>query len=259
MKVPVDEDAVRADAERAAGATPGWYAPDDVTEAIVDAVVPWLAEGRGALRIRQAGFVTGIEMSALPRLVPLALRRATLISLTRVAGPEDVRQVWFDQLGQVVLAEGHRDTTWRDDVASLAEPLVRAAPVLEQGLIRDARMPLPMWSQVVNQYPPLPPYPGPRLRGTLMVESRHLAARYVHDAYGVQLVTGAHLAAVRDLSGWHAREVAPDRFLVEARDTAAWFAGEEPDPAVLAAARSDFGAAILTPETFATEPPPPWW
>ena len=38
------------------------------------------------------------------------------------------------------------------------------------------------------------------------------------------------------------------RYLVEARDLDAWYADPEPDPAVLARAREDFGEAIATPE-----------
>ncbi len=70
----------------------------------------------------------------------------------------------------------------------------------------------------------------------------------------MQVLTSDHLHRAADLSGWSVIEVAPDRFLVEARDLRPWFAADEPDPDVLAAARDDFGDMLLTPEIIAANP-----
>jgi len=56
----------------------------------------------------------------------------------------------------------------------------------------------------------------------------HLWSAYVPDAFGVQLVIGRHLSHAHDLSQWHITEVAEDRWLVAARDLAAWFRPLEP-------------------------------
>jgi hypothetical protein len=86
----------------------------------------------------------------------------------------------------------------------------------------------------------------------------------VPDAFGVQLVTGRHLAHAHDLSRSHVTGVAEDRWLVAAHDLAAWFRPLEPsavrsrqfpDPALRARAREDFGAMILTRETAAARRP----
>jgi hypothetical protein len=67
--------------------------------------------------------------------------------------------------------------------------------------------------------------------------------RTTTDAHGIQILTGAHLAKAHDLSVWTISEVAPDRYLVEAADLAAWYAQPHPAPATLTQARADFGDA----------------
>jgi hypothetical protein len=93
--------------------------------------------------------------------------------------------------------------------------------------------------------------------------NRHLAASFVPDAFGIQLLTDHHLDRALDLTDWTVEEVAPDRYLVRARDLAAWFAvsdSEEvrferfPAPALLDQARADFGPMILTREAAAAHP-----
>ena len=94
------------------------------------------------------------------------------------------------------------------------------------------------------------------LRDSLIWEFRHLLGSRVLDAYGIQLLTDAHLAHAHDLSGWHVETVAPGRHVVRARDLAASYAGNQPDPAVLERARADFGDMILTAAVAAAEPRP---
>jgi len=48
-----------------------------------------------------------------------------------------------------------------------------------------------------------------------------------------------------DLSDWTTSRLEGDRYLVEARDMGAWFDGPTPEPAVQAAARTDFAGVIL--------------
>lgn len=82
----------------------------------------------------------------------------------------------------------------------------------------------------------------------------HPRAEYTPDAYGIQILTDAHLARARSLAEWDVQEMAPARHLVQARDLAPWFADDIPAPEVLAAARHDFGDMILTPEAIAARP-----
>ncbi|MFG2845966.1 hypothetical protein ACGF12_22770 [Kitasatospora sp. NPDC048296] len=75
-----------------------------------------------------------------------------------------------------------------------------------------------------------------------------LWARRLPDVHAIQLLNSTHLNQAVDLSGWTITEVNPGRYLVEARDLAAWCAQGAPSEAVLAQARADFGPALATPE-----------
>lgn len=77
----------------------------------------------------------------------------------------------------------------------------------------------------------------------LYLQRPDLRTRRVVDAHGLQVLTGEHLEEAVDLSGWRTTRIG-DRYLVEARDLAPWFAENRPDPAVLEQARSDFGPVI---------------
>jgi hypothetical protein len=87
-------------------------------------------------------------------------------------------------------------------------------------------------------------------------QARHLMAHYVVDAQPVQLLTTAHLDKAHDLGNWLVEEVAPDRFLVTARDLDPWLAQPGLDlkrrstylfaPGLKERAREEFGDMILT-------------
>lgn len=76
------------------------------------------------------------------------------------------------------------------------------------------------------------------------------------DAHGIQLLTGRHLDRAGDLGGWDIREVAPDRYLVEAADLEPWFGQDAPNQEVLESARNDFGDMVITWEHVTAEPGP---
>jgi hypothetical protein len=69
---------------------------------------------------------------------------------------------------------------------------------------------------------------------------------HVPDAYAIQVLSEAHLAGGPHLDGWEVEDIGHGRSRVTAPDLAAWFSGDEPDPAVLAAARADFDPILLT-------------
>ncbi len=96
--------------------------------------------------------------------------------------------------------------------------------------------------------------------------NRPLLASYVPDAFGVQLLTAAHLERAHDLSRWRVEQVAPERYLVSAVDLEPWVSRQERDPHRphdvaprptdgQEQARADFGAMILTPETIRADDP----
>jgi len=81
--------------------------------------------------------------------------------------------------------------------------------------------------------------------------------QYVPDAFGIQLVSSAHLDKAHDLTDWQVQQVAPDRHLITAADLSAWYDSPTcldiltrafPAPELREKARHDFGAMILTEE-----------
>jgi hypothetical protein len=105
----------------------------------------------------------------------------------------------------------------------------------------------------------------PERQGGHWERVRHLWNRYVPDAHAVQLLTTAHLEHASDLSDWNITEVAPDRYLVQARDLTPWIDPANyqnmldrrlPAPEVLVKARADFGGMITTSKTLKANPPP---
>lgn len=221
---------------------PRWGVPEPATERLLTQAAAWaLVPGAGA---HVGGFVrTPVqENDALPLIRPLLDKRISNLSLVSslLDGGKMRRSVSFSPFGQ---------TWWMDldrnaDVTALAEngkrQLIELAPDLEFGAVHLT-------------------YPGTDESEdtTTSVWRRHphLWSAYVPDAFGVQLLTGRHLAQAHDLSRWQVREVAEDRWLVEARDLAAWFRPTDreavrsrqfPEPALRSSARDDFGSMILT-------------
>lgn len=101
------------------------------------------------------------------------------------------------------------------------------------------------WSLRADKPNPLPAYTREMLRQNTAIWSR-----YVPDAHGMQLLTPHHLDNATDLSAWEVTQVAPERYLVEAADLSQWLRPEGPEDSVLARARTDFGAMIVTPDTY---------
>jgi hypothetical protein len=94
---------------------------------------------------------------------------------------------------------------------------------------------------------------------------RPLLARYVPDAFGLQLLTDAHLERAHDLSDWDITHLADGRHLVASKNLDGWFGGQPgnygvmADDALVAKARADFGDMILTLEVIERENPWPNW
>lgn len=88
-----------------------------------------------------------------------------------------------------------------------------------------------------------------RLSGESLLQRPALVPHRVIDAHGLQVLTGHHLERASSLRDWHTRQIG-DRYLLEARDLDPWFAGDEPDPEVLAKARVDFGEMIMSRPEF---------
>jgi hypothetical protein len=68
----------------------------------------------------------------------------------------------------------------------------------------------------------------------------------VPDADGIMVLTEAHLERAADLSLWNVDEIGSGRFLLKARDLAAWFETEDPPQELRAQARAVLGDEIFS-------------
>jgi hypothetical protein len=258
--IPVDVEAILADVDRTTAA-PFWYVPEPVTGAVLDILVPWCLAltGGDTVRFQHSLQHRDVDSRDVKELLRLALAQHSRgdAGVTCGRSIETFRLLRFDIHGQFTVATADRTMGCAGQAAELARLLTRLAPHLENALIRLAT-PGRTWRQVVNPpvLPPRPPFAGGRLGASLLSDFRHLLGSRVFDAYGIQLLTDAHLAHARDLSGWHVETVAPGRHLVRARDLDAWYDGARPDLIVLEQARADFSDMILTAETLAAQPRP---
>lgn len=231
--------------------TLAWGVAPDVTQDLLRSAVEWCNADPAAEFHLDQGLSTvriGPENAA-------AVLEATMSDVEPGSGgltglrqhPLSVRSTHLTHWGEMVFQVDDDTDDWRSRVAALTETLLLRPAGLDLAVARLNLHGTRGWGDL-SPYPPLPAVG----EGDVWL-NRHLLDRYTPDAHGLQILTDRHLEKARDLSGWHVEEVAPSRFLVRAGDLEPWFAGPEPGPELLAAARHDFGAMILTPTAIAAE------
>lgn len=152
-------------------------------------------------------------------------------------------------LGRTCCAGMDDMVSWQDRLAQLTRAMTAfpVAPIF----VQHSNFYASSWSEL----------PGGRRRLPYVEEylvryDRHLNGRDVPDAYGLQLLTDAHLAIANDLSDWVIEPLREGKYLVLAQDLEPWYATIGPDAGTLAKARAGFGGMILTPEIIGANPPP---
>jgi hypothetical protein len=221
---------------------PRWGVPEPVTERLLTEAAVWaLLPGAGA----HVGDVMRTPVrahDAMPLIRPLLDERFSSLSLASTVLEEGAlrRSVSFSRFGQTWWTDLDRDA----DQMALAEDgerrLAEHGPDLQFGAIHLTHLGTDeseaTTTSVWRRHP-------------------HLWSAYVPDVFGVQLLTGRHLAQAHDLSRWQVVEVGEDRWMVKARDLAEWFRPADPsavrsrqfpDPALRSRARDDFGSMVLS-------------
>jgi hypothetical protein len=99
-------------------------------------------------------------------------------------------------------------------VQDLIELLASIAPLLDFAYIRPSFL-----MQFRNVEARVPGWSNARARWNALIP----------QVNGVQLLTKEHLSSASNLRDWEVSEVAPDRFLVVAKDLAAWFRPRTPE------------------------------
>lgn len=225
----------------------GWNVESETTEALCEDAVSWAAFPGGALLFSEGRSQLLMQRDDVAEHLARAVRRTAAAGVTCVRkSPLLVRRVQLSAWGQLTCQLEAPDQTWHARLDELRAHLVKHADRLDLAVIRLSANWAVDWTDLAGSTPPLPYVSEGQVRN-----NRQLWDQHTPDAYGLQVLTEQHLARVDNLDGWEVSAVAPGRFLVQARDLAAWYAGTEPEPGVLDRARRDFGAAIFTPEAVA--------
>jgi hypothetical protein len=238
-----DRDAVAADEQRESH----WHVPPDVTPTIVEHAARW-AESGGDRALVDAGF---FSFQARPPFTDVMCATLAYESSAGVlcyrSDARWSRHARLEPQGDLVMQEIGATNDWRARIDSMRAAIVEHARLADLGFVRTASAGARYWAGLREL---------PGLHESDVRYNKQFLDRYVPDAHGIQVLTGAHLAAARDLSRWLVTDLGHDRYLVEAADLTAWFATERPDPMTVEQARADFGPMILTRETIALNPPP---
>lgn len=236
-----------------------WAVPVDVTRGLARNALEWLS---------LEGASTFYSLSTLPTLWstptlglphPESLTEAVMEPLARIelwsgrTSPVRHRSVEFEREGRVACQDVDQTLDTRDALAQLLACLRWQPSGLDYAFIGWAHGGLTnLWWGDHMHYDLPGGLSEPDVRG-----HRRLWSSYVPDAFGVQVLTEAHLDRAHDLGAWHINELAPGRYLVTAQDLNPWLATPPPHPenqyrlsappaGVLYAARADFGGMLIT-------------
>ncbi len=140
---------------------------------------------------------------------------------------------------------------WQSLLDTKRQTLLAAAGSADVGMIKNIGSQATTWSNVDLR----------KLHRTVLwppdyLCNRHLWDEYVIDAAGISLLTDKHLSHANSLEDWIIEEVAPNRFLVSARDLVPWFGGFVPDQEIIERARADFGDMIMSWDAILANPGP---
>ena len=219
-----------------------WAVAADLTTALVQASIDWVEQAAGdryyAVRVHQSRVA---DLRVLAPVIADTLRSTSRVTASRVTRePGDHRQVGFDAGGFAGHLVAHEPRDWVREVAELREMLTLDPTRLDLAFIRSTLGVASMgWMQLQAVQPPYPHCEYSHL-------FRWLCADYTLDAHAIQVLTDSHLAKAADLSDWTITDLGQGRHLVEAPDLQPWLSTDTPDPDVLAKARRDFGAMLLT-------------
>lgn len=220
----------------------GQAVPHATTARLAADAVDWAMRLDGDLYFTHHGVTTRIDPTRARELLQAAVLRSIPVSVCTLAANSDFRNVLFAGFGRVVY-EHRRDDAREHEAVELIEVLRTHAATLDYGFVRVASGPSVAWWEALTNDEPRPP----AATGTYYKVLRDREASHVPDAYGVQVLTEQHMGNAHDLSGW---DVAPvrGRYLVKSRQADQWFRPAGPPPAVVRAARNDFGGMIISEE-----------
>jgi hypothetical protein len=217
----------------------GWYAPDDLTNRILDYGLDWIAPTGSQIYVE-----LNDEAEKASRDDAIGLAKGSLYPITQTSAfafnDTGFRRLTLSDHGHVNFEIGECNEVWQPAVAGFTELLRHWAADCRYGLIRRAQGPGTGWSMTIGTMAP-----APEIFASYTVIAPGLEDRLVPDPYGVQLVTSRHLDTLRPPESWRVEPVANDRFLLSDPAPEQWFDIGRPYRSTLQAARERFGSAVI--------------
>jgi hypothetical protein len=226
---------------------PGWIVDEALGARVFEWATAWVADGADSLHLGLGLSMARRPRSVVPGLLAAAISPISTPELINSPDLEHVRQVGLTRNGHLIVQLRDDDRTWQQSLDELREVVTAFADACDFGLVRYAQAGQTSITGVVSGYPApkLPVSFGDSSPASYYESERYLDRTCLPDAYGLQVLGDEHLARISNLTDWRVTPVAKGKHLVEAADSAAWFASEAPAPSVIERARADFGEAIL--------------
>lgn len=250
----------------------GCWVPPERLNLVVHTLAEWVTAVEGTLIVHSSAASIEMDPAGLVDYVTQHLRAPSVLRVSAISPDQRRRRQIVFCDAEVLVYDYDPDHPRTDQLASLTDLFTRLAPHLAYGLIRELTT---KTNSIIfcNRVPPTIKI-FDDLKHTFIV--KHLEPHYVFDAGIAQVLTGSQLAKTTlPDSRWTITDLGHDRHLVTSLQPEAWL---HPDPhltyhpfrdpppsdwtetpshaAAIAAARADFGPAILTLDTLRQHPPP---
>ena len=232
---------------------------------VVTTLVEWVTQVEGTVLIHVVDLYETDPAALVPYLTQ-ALHSDSRLGFS-VTSPDrrTRREVQFAD-SEIICYDYGPDQPRRAQLASLTDLATRLAPDLAYALVRELRTSM-IRIDDCRKVPPNTPLFND-LRHPFIF--KHLEPDYVFDAGVAQVLTTSQLAKTTlPPDRWTVTDLGADRHLVTANNPDPWLHPDPhyvhpnydlppdwSDPEVLAAARADFGPAIMTVDTLRQHPPP---
>jgi hypothetical protein len=235
-------------------ARPVWMVDEAVRDRLMNWAIPWTADGRAELYV-------GVEETSF--LLPVEAARDHMGAsdyLTLCVNPDldHLRWVCFDSSGRMTVQVRDTDRTWQSNLAEIRSVLVQFADLIEYAGVRMGHAAVASARGLIypgHRWPPQFPSGDPTIDASYYyLVHRGLDTERVPDAYGLQVLTDAHLARAHDLSQWRVEPFGTGHRLVTAQDQAAWFAQDVPIQRMVDQARADLGPKLILLKTPPSQP-----
>jgi len=235
-------------------AVPRWRLDDTATRTVAELCGRFARTGGPTIYLRQGVFWFLIdEPERIPDMLAAAIRSDGMQAAVMCADnpTTSARVATLNCAAQTVLQIIDGPTTLTAQIDDLIDAICAHPELVDHAFIRPAYRLNSTWHEVgVRQ-------PLPRATEAEFRYNQHLTTTHVVDAHGVQVLTDAQLAGIRDLTNWNVRDLGHGRHLVTATHLDPWYHDELPDTTTLERARADFADILLSPEAI-SEHPPPW-